>query len=366
MRKTPGLSTALAIVVLSLLSGGPSAWAQSHPPLVYKGGPVLARFKIYSLYWGKWTPAQISAQQEYLKSLTAYISGDNAPKGEEPMLRQYGVNKASVDDNYSTAAPGQANEKLLKQDIVNIMNNDAGKLPPFDIHTLIMVFLGAGSNLKIGAGVGYHHSESNTVFWAAVPLDAGPTLALVTAHEVFEAATDPGVDNKEGWISDNGSEAVDTCNSTGYPFITLSAWKIQIPGAADNTQGGTCNTTGYIPTPPTPAISTNNTTNQCGGTIYVTGTGFAAGEQVHIIVRDAPGLKSPQKIGTAVGVVNKKGEVTIQIPYSINPYSGLPGCGNGTTATVVVTIIAVDESRHRASTEIYLKNCGITWGACPG
>jgi hypothetical protein len=329
---------------------------------VYKGGPVLARFKIYSLYWGQWTPAQIDAQQEYLKNLTAYMSGDDAPKGEVPMLRQYGVNKASV-GGYSTAAPGAA-KKLSQQDIVNIMNNNAGKLPPFDIHTLIMVFLGAGSNLTTGKGKGYHHSESNTAFWAAVPLDAGPTLALVTAHEVFEAATDPGDDNSKGWISDNGNEAVDTCNSTGYPFITLTSWKIQIPGAADNTQGGTCNTTGYIPTQPKPTISVNNVTNQCGGTLYVSGSGFAEGEQVHIIVRNAPGLKSPQRIGTAVGVASKQGKVSIQIPYSINPYSGLPGCGNGTTATVVVTIIATDESRHRASTEIYLRNCGITWGAC--
>ncbi len=364
MRKTPGFSTALAIVALSLLSGGRSAWAQRHPPLVYNGGPVLASFKIYSLYWGQWTPAQIQAQQEYLKSLTAYISGDDAPKGEVPMLRQYGVNKASVDDSSPTANPTAA-KALTKEEIVTIIKNNAGKLPPFDIQTLIAVFLGAGSSLTIGPGIGYHHSESNTAFWAAIPLNAGPTLALVTAHEVFEAATDPGVDNSKGWISDNGLEAVDTCNSAGYPFITLPFWKIQIPGAADNTQGGTCNTTGYISTEALPMISVNNVTNQCGGTLYVSGSGFTAGEQVHITVKNAPGLESPQRIGTAVGVASKQGKVTIQIPYSTNPYSGLPGCGNGTTATVVVTITATDESRHSASTEIYLRNCGITWGACP-
>jgi len=76
-----------------------------------------------------------------------------------------------------------------------------------------------------------------------------PTMQLVTAHEVFESATDPGLDNTKGWISHDGNEAVDGCNSPipKYPFINLSP-SVQIPGAADNTQGGLCNTTGYIPT----------------------------------------------------------------------------------------------------------------------
>jgi hypothetical protein len=363
MRKPPGLSTALAIVVLSLLSGGRSAWAQEHAPLEDKGGPVLATFKIYPLYWGQWTPAQIKAHQDYLKDLAAYISGVGAPKGEEPMLTQYGVNKASV--AAAVTANPKAAKTLSRDEIVNIIKNNAGKLPAFDAHTLIMVFLGTGSELTAGPGRGYHHSESNTAFWAAVPQNAGPTLALVTAHEVFEAATDPGDDNSKGWITKKGQEAVDGCNSPKYPFINLSFWKIQIPGAADNTQGGTCSTTGYIRTQAKPTITVNNVTNQCGGTLYVSGSGFTKGEQVHITVKNAPGLKSPQEIGTAVGTAGKLGKVSIQIPYSINPYSGLPGCGKGTTATVVVTIIATDESGHKASTEIYLRNCGISWGACP-
>ncbi|HYX67684.1 MAG TPA: hypothetical protein VE825_01015 [Terriglobales bacterium] len=357
MRKTPGLSTALAIAVLSLLSGGQPAWAQKHPPLEHKGGPVLSNFKIYSLYWGQWTPAQIKAQQAYLKGLAGYISGVGSPKGEEPMLRQYGVKQASV-TGYAKANP-KAVKSLSKDEVVNIIKNNAGKLPAFDADTLIIVFLGKGSSLTTGPGRAYHHSESNTAFWAAVPQNAGPTLALVTAHEVFEAATDPGDDNSKGWISANGSEAVDQCST----IVTLSFG--QIPGAADNTQGGTCSKTGYIPTQTKATIAVNDVTNECGGTLYVSGSGFTPGEQVHITVKNAPGLKSPQKIGTAVGTVNKQGKVSIQIPYSGNPYSGLPGCGKGSTAQVVVTIVATDESGHEASTEIYMRNCGITWGACP-
>jgi hypothetical protein len=241
-RRPPGLSTALVIVVLSLLSGGTSVRAQAHPPLQYKCGPVLETFKIVPLYWGQWTKAEIDAQQDYLTGLAAYISGDGAPKGQVPMLRQYGVNSASV------AAPVTADPKGVKAfaqaDIVNIIKNNAGKLPAFGFHTLIMVFPGKGSTLTTSTGCGYHSQESSTAFWAVVLHDCSPTLALVTAHEVFEAATDPAGNLAYGWISQNGVEAVDQCNSAKFPFITLPFG--QIPGAADDTQRGACSTTGYI------------------------------------------------------------------------------------------------------------------------
>jgi hypothetical protein len=240
-RTTSGLSTALVVVVFSLLlSASRPAWAGSHLPLEYRCGPVLETFKIYPLYWGKWTPEQIKAQQEYLKGLTAYISGVGAPKGQEPTLRQYGVNAASVADPPARANP-EGEKSLTEQEIENIIKNNARKLPAFDTHTLIMVFLGTGSSLSIGKGKGYHHSESTTAFWAAVPQNAGPSLERVTSHEVFEAATDPGFDQSKGWISADGQEANDGCNSP----VTLPFGPIG--GSADNTQGGTCSTTGYIP-----------------------------------------------------------------------------------------------------------------------
>ena len=122
---------------------------------------------------------------------------------------------------------------------------------------------------------------------------------------------------------------------------------------------------GNIPTEAKPTITVNNVTNACGGTLYVSGSGFTEVEQVHITVKNAPGLTSPQEIKFVVGTADKLGKVSIQIPYSINPYSGLPGCPMGSTSTVVVTIIATDKLGRKASTEIYLRNCGITWGACP-
>ena len=59
-------------------------------------------------------------------------------------------------------------------------------------------------------------------------------MPLVTAHEIFEAAVDP---NGDGW-----DEPVDGCSTViSLPFG-------QIPGAADNTQSGSCSTSGYTST----------------------------------------------------------------------------------------------------------------------
>jgi CubicO group peptidase (beta-lactamase class C family) len=120
-----------------------------------------------------------------------------------------------------------------------------------------------------------------------------------------------------------------------------------------------------LPSSAKPALAVNeDATNTCGGTLYLTGTGFTPGEEVTITVKSAPGSRSPQKLGL-VGKVGPRGRVRIQLPYSFDSFSSLPGCGFGSTATALVTIIATDQSGDQASTEIYLRNCGITWTACP-
>jgi CubicO group peptidase (beta-lactamase class C family) len=118
-----------------------------------------------------------------------------------------------------------------------------------------------------------------------------------------------------------------------------------------------------LPASAKPTISVNNVPNTCGGTLYVSASGFTPGEQLSITVKGAPGSHSPQKLGAA-GNIDPHGTVSIQIPYSLDPYSGLPGCRFGSTATTLVTITATDQSGDTASTEIDLRNCGITWAAC--
>ena len=56
------------------------------------------------------------------------------------------------------------------------------------------------------------------------------------AHEIFESSADPAVNNFVGW-----DEAVDQCDSAANIKLSFGP----IPPAIDNTNGGTCSTTGY-------------------------------------------------------------------------------------------------------------------------
>jgi hypothetical protein len=224
------------IGVLGICIGSVPVWGQSHTPLKYHGGPNLRTFRIYPLYYGKWSSADIKAQQNYLVGLTAYLSGKDEPAGQQPMMWQYGVYEATVNQE-KTADPGANPKKLSRDDCVKIIhtNQSNGKLPPFGPATLILLFPAHGFSTPFCGPDACHNSESASSFWAVVPYDSGPTLPLVTAHEVFEASINPADNNDQGW-----DESVDGCTS----IVTLSFG--QIPGAADNTHKGTCSTTGYI------------------------------------------------------------------------------------------------------------------------
>ena len=259
------LVLAVALVILGVLGGARGAGAQSLYAMEYWGGPVLETFTIYPLYYGKWSASDRDTQQSYLSSLAAYISGENAPAGTQPVIRQYGVNSASLAD-YTTAGADATPGALSRADVVNIItrNQNNGKLPAYGPNTLIAVFLAPGFSLVGCNGCSYHASNSNTEIWMVVPHDSGP-FPEVSAHEVMEAATDPVVDDQSswGWLtgtyevggSQANAEVVDQC---GNSYINLSNFGITIPQLIDNTlgvtlgspassipPGGFCSTTGY-------------------------------------------------------------------------------------------------------------------------
>ena len=219
--------------------------------LKYNGGPVLTSFKIHPLYYGKgWTTAMVDAQQSYLTGLAKYISGGFNPANQLPTTKQYGVHSATVAGRQfagSTVAP----KNLTGADIKNIIHaaQNAGTLPAYSSSRLLMVFTATGFRQAPGVCdmsgnpgfCGYHASESTSSFFATVPFDSGPSLAAVSAHEVFEAAMDPAINHKGGW-----DESVDGC-STGFNVGFGS-----VPGIHDNMLSGACSATGFIADQPGP------------------------------------------------------------------------------------------------------------------
>jgi len=66
----------------------------------------LRTFKIYPLYYGPWSNADVTVQQNYLIGLAGYLSGLNKPANQQPMMWQYGVNGATVAAAVRAGAPG--------------------------------------------------------------------------------------------------------------------------------------------------------------------------------------------------------------------------------------------------------------------
>jgi hypothetical protein len=250
------------------------AFAQKYA-LEYWGGPVLEKFTIYPLYYGAWSSADVSTHQAYLQSLTAYISGQNAPMGQQPVIRQYGVLDASVADAVtagSTATPAALTNKQLISIIAQ--NQASHALPPYGPNTMIALFLSPGFSLANSCSTcAFHASKSNTEYWLVVPMyTTALPFELLTAHEVFESASDPVVDNSASWGWLTGSyysasqakfvndEAADECGDPNH-VITLASFGIQIPSIIDNSAGvslgnpsvnqppgGVCSATGYSST----------------------------------------------------------------------------------------------------------------------
>ena len=231
-RKTASLSAAFLIGMLCVLTPRP-VWATT--ALQYHGGPFLQRFEIYPLYYGNWAESDITTQQAYVVNLAAYLSGVGAPAGQQPMLKQYGVNQVTV-AAATTASPDAKPVVLTRSALLTIIhaNQKSRNLPAFGLHTLIVVFPAHGFTVTGCDGCGgYHASQSTSAFWAVIPEDQEQ---VVIAHEIFESSADPAVNNFQGW-----DEVVDQCDSASPISLSFGP----IPPAIDNTNGGTCSTTGY-------------------------------------------------------------------------------------------------------------------------
>jgi hypothetical protein len=312
MRKVANL---WVLGILIVLVGGPSARAQECPTsavvylgqttcaqVQYHGGPILEHYTIYPLYYGNWTQEQIKTQQAFLQNLAAYISGENAPTGEQPTLWQYGPRHASVatavwvdqttsSNQYTSTcnrpSPGSQNSpgNLWDCDVQQIIKAHQGsepnEVPDFGPEKVIFLFPAPGfTDTSCNCG-GYHWSESDSAFYGAVfdeppggpYADADSYFQAVTSHEVFEDATDPATGNFWAWVSvpcqvslpstnpptpcpspsgdqiDLGNldrEVADQCATV----VTLPDWPggpLQFAAITDNTQDGACTTTGYMP-----------------------------------------------------------------------------------------------------------------------
>lgn len=116
--------------------------------------------------------------------------------------------------------------------------------------------------------------------------------------------------------------------------------------------------------PKNPAIQVSNTSNQVGGTLHISGQGFTGGGQVNLSATNTPGHPAIEPIGKTNAAAD--GTIQVSLPFSWPGLQSLPGCEQGSTSRVTVTITASDASSNSpAFATIDLANCGMVWSQSP-
>ena len=195
----------------------------SYVPMTYQGGPILSAVELIGVYWGPFTAGEVNTMQAWLTGFAGYLCGVGAPLGTEQVVRQYGVNGASVGVFVQdTNAPANATE----QDVRNLIEGHQGdgSLPAYSAQRLFIAFTKSvtfqGYNTVWCA---YHGAWGDGKFFAICPQLTGGCAGNdplgswqgVVAHEVLEAATDPKVGS--GWV-EGGGEGGDSCNRQFGPI----------------------------------------------------------------------------------------------------------------------------------------------------
>jgi hypothetical protein len=235
------------------------------------GGPILGAaghpWTIAPLYvgsnWGSATSTAVLDHQRFLTNLADYVSGTYLPPtGMGTFLKQYGVVAkvtvaAPIVDTTQTARP------ICDSDIKTFITTNQGNanhLAAYGPDTLIMVFPSTGftSNCSATATFAYHSAVGANAYYGvsfadSATVGAGAPFTVVTAHEIFEAATDPYVGvtpNSPAWANPSTGEI---CDGAGWPTFGFNG--VQILGCWDNSLGGAVSTTGYDPPTPFDPVS---------------------------------------------------------------------------------------------------------------
>lgn len=249
---------AMTVAVITLNLG--VARSQTYPrPVPYRGGPILNNVEIIPVFIGDYwsTSGGISAGislEFYMLDLAGFINGSEAPAGQVPYLTQYGITSVSIGPSVTA---GRANGTLSEMQIESILWNlhNSGQLPPLGSNVLIMVFAGNGLTPGIGATLAFHRAFGflgllATGYYGASFPGGDVPQGEAASHEIQEALTDPAWSNNHlGWAFDASHEICDdaTCGHAEGDYVSFVSNGITIIGCADNTQGGQCTTTGYIP-----------------------------------------------------------------------------------------------------------------------
>jgi hypothetical protein len=140
-RYLPAGAFMTAPIVEAVATAAPTV---GYSPLTFGGGPLISDAELISVFWGTFTPAEITGMQAYLRGLAGYLSGDGAPQGSVPVLWQYNcvcahIGATFTDPSTPQLPPGQqATDQNVRNEILSLQK--AGNLPDFASNRIFIVF----------------------------------------------------------------------------------------------------------------------------------------------------------------------------------------------------------------------------------
>jgi hypothetical protein len=278
MQRLLPLARLTALSALVLVGMAPAvAHAQTPPVVSFHGGPALAAPRVFLLFWGPFTSAEITAAQNYMKGYVGYLSNGSSPNGKQPTARQYGVWGAYYAGSaQDTATQPPDNSYATIRNKITAMQGASdpnNRVPPYD-PTLLILVVEKGFSV-CGA---YHDYVTTGQYYGFIPyVNCGGGFTTeqwyesFAAHETIETATDPTIGGGwyfgsvagQGEVNDyGGTTACGTNDTVTFPNGVVGL----VPHIIDNIgQTCTCFTTleqaGIAP------VSWNS-----GTTVFVRGT----------------------------------------------------------------------------------------------
>lgn len=216
--------------------------APSNAQLSYRGGPLLTRVQVYTVYWGASWQASASAQA-LVQGLDRFFS-DILVSPLIDQLAEYNVGAKRIGHGkylgssvQSAGAPrGSVTDAAVRTQLQKWLRSRV--LPKASAQSLYFIFLEPGIVSSMGGSrscqnyCGYHNAAGK-VYYALMPypscagclggmqvLDA---LTGTSSHELCEAITDPVPGT--GWYDDNNGEIGDIC---AWQFRQLGAHTVQL------------------------------------------------------------------------------------------------------------------------------------------
>lgn len=211
------------------------------PDLTYRGGPLLANVKVFTVFWGAGWQKQSALMgqiQDFFKFVLSSALIDQLAEYDVPAYK-IGHGSLIGTQILTTPAPHRSTTDTAIRTMLQHETTTNSGFPAPDLNTLYFVYMAPGIAVVQGgsrscqAFCGYHDNISGQLFYAVMPypgcsgctggLSVEDALTSTSSHELCEAITDPIPG--QGWYDDNNGEIGDIC---AWQTKKLGQWTVQL------------------------------------------------------------------------------------------------------------------------------------------